>query len=188
MADDKTDYIGALRKGDHVVLRKIYQEFAPDITRLVRQNGGSVDDARDVLQTGLMVIFEKVRQHGFELTGSFGGYLYAVCRNVWGNKLQKKSRGEVRLTDDLKYQADTGSEPEIEKQERSKLLWDKLHRLGSDCRKLLMLHFQGKSMETIRDALKMSSVSYASKRKFICKERLTAMVRSDPRYKELLNA
>ena len=180
-----SDYINGLLNGDREVLAEIYRSFMPSIMTLVSRNGGNNEDAKDVFQTGLMVIYEKARSEDFNVSGSFGGLLYGICRNIWGNRLQKRSFQEVSLPEDVKYTIEDSWVPMIEQEERSKLLWDNLQRLGKDCQKLLKLFFSGKTMANIQEVMGFGSVSYASKRKFQCKERLIEMIKKDKRYDEL---
>ena len=178
-------YIQALHTGNEQVLHDIYRQYLPRILTLVRNSGGSADDARDVFQEALIVIYEKSRAGSFQLTSSFFTLLYGICRNIWGNRLQKKDRRTVTLPDDPKLMIDSSWEPFLLEEERNQVLWDSFKRLGEDCRRLLQLFFEKTDMETIARLMGFSSVGYAKKRKFQCKERLLELIRADARYAEL---
>lgn len=187
MSSTDHHFITAIRSGDTEGLRRIYREFLPRVSGLITQNGGSYEDAKDVFQDALVVLYEKCRQSGFELSSTFSTLLYGVCRNLWGNRLQKKSRTEVTLTDDFKFMDETDLESEIIEEEKDRILWDAFRQIGEDCRRLLELFFEKKSMEEIAATLGFGSVGYAKKRKFQCKEHLLEKVRKDVRYAEYLN-
>jgi len=178
-------YWEAMSSGDRKGLEAIYEEFASGVVHLVTRSGGTREDARDVFQSALIVIFQQVRAGGLQPTGSFGGLVNAVCRNIWGNRLQKKSFKEVSLPEDIKYTLEAPLENGIEEEEKRQLFREKMKQLGADCRRLLELFFAGHSMEEIRKEMGYGSVSYASKRKFGCKEQLTTLIRKDARYQEL---
>jgi len=184
MTHTDQQHINSIRTGDNAGLHRIYREFLPRIHALITQNGGSYDDARDVFQDALVVLFDKCRTENFALSSSFSTLLYGVCRNLWGNRLQKKSRSEVSLTDDLKFTDSTDIEFDLVQAERESIFWDALRRLGNESRQLLELFFEKKSMEEIAETMQLSSVGYAKKRKFICKEQLIEQVKSDVRYKD----
>lgn len=184
MAHSDQQHIHSIRTGNTAGLHRIYREYLPRIHALITANGGNSDDARDVFQDALVVLFDKCRHENFSLSSSFSTLLYGICRNLWGNRLQKKSRGEVSLTDDLKFTDDTDIEFDFVQAEREKIFWDALRRLGTECRKLLELFFEKKSMEEIAETMQLSSVGYAKKRKFMCKEQLIEHVKSDARYQE----
>ena len=179
-------YLEAIRTNNRAGLEEIYQEFLPGIIRLITTKGGNRDDAMDVFQSALIILFERVREKEFELQGAFGGFLHSICRNIWGNRLQKKSFQEVRTADFIKYDRGEGDwEALMVQEEKRVLLVDHLNRIGEECRKLLRMFFDRKSMKEIQEAMGWKSVSYASKRKFQCKEKLISSIQGDPRFREL---
>ncbi len=186
MSEDRDSHVKAIRTGDQEGIRRIYQEFLPSIINLISSKGGNREDALDVFQSALIVVFERVRTEEFDLHGSFGGFLHHICRNIWGNRLQKKSFQEVRTADFIKY--DRGGEewePFLVQEEKRLLLMDHLSRIGRECQQVLRMFFDQKSMKEIQEAMGWKSVSYASKRKFQCKERLISSIQDDPRFVEL---
>lgn len=178
-------YIDAILQNDTRALRAMYQEYLPRISNFIRKNGGREADAKDVFQEALIVIYKKSQSPDFTLTSNFYTLLYGVCRNIWGNQLQKKSRTEVTLLDDYKYTSVPGVNELVEQAEENKLFWDAFQQLGKDCQKLLQLFFAKVKMAEIVQQLGLSSVSYAKKKKFQCKERLVKLVKGDQRFAEL---
>ncbi len=166
-------------------LRRIYALFLPRIRDFVRHNGGNESDAQDVFQDGIMILYEKARRPDFQLSSSFYSLLYGICYRVWSNRLKKRYRKEVTLSDDATYKQDAGIEELMEADERHKLLFRAMDKLGADCRTLLELFFQGESMKEIQLKMGFSSEAYAKKRKFQCKEKLAGLVKADPAYAEL---
>lgn len=179
------DYLKGLKQGDSAVLRKLYDRFLPPVVRLVENNSGSRDDALDVFQEAVMVLYRKVRQDDFELTSALSTYIYAICRNHWMKRLNKKSFSEVSIQDDGVYKSEENFVLEMEAQEKYRLFKSKLAKLGEDCRNILELFFKGTSMEKIALQMGLSSVGYAKKRKFQCKEQLMKGIRSDKLFEEL---
>lgn len=185
MAIGDDSYLQAVKEGDRKGLEQIYEKFAPSVIRLICQNGGTRDDARDVFQSALIVIFQRSREGELSLSGSFGGLIFGICRNIWGNRLQKRSFQEVSLPEELKYTLQAPWEDRIAEEEKKQLLRDQMKRLGQDCRRILELFFSGSSMEDIRQEMSFGSVSYTMKRKFVCKKKLIEAIRQDQRFEEL---
>jgi len=181
----KDENIRAIVQGDSKGLRKIYKEFLPRVRRLIVQNGGREEDAQDVFQSAILIVFEKASKRDFQLTSSFYTLLYGICRNIWGNRLQKKSFKEVTLPEDIKYKSDQNIEKDLERVEEQDLFWFAFKQLGEDCQKLLTLFFDKEKMESIAQVMGYTSVSYAKKRKFQCKEKLVKLVKADQRFEEL---
>jgi RNA polymerase sigma factor (sigma-70 family) len=183
-ADD--EYIKAIQNNDRKGLEQLYQEFLPRISAFLRRNGGSDADAKDVFQDALIVLFKKVQAPEFQLTSGFYTLLYGICRNLWGNRLQKKSGNEVSIPEDYKYTNEPVLTQLIEQQEEEQVFWDAFKQLGQDCQQLLQLFFAKIKMAEIAERMEYSSVGYAKKRKFQCKEQLIKRVKADARYSELL--
>lgn len=187
MSTSDKDFLAIIRSGDPVGLRALYKEYLPRIARHIMNKGGSYDDAKDVFQDAIIVLYEKMQKPEFRLTSGFYTFLFGVCRNIWGNRLQKKSRTEVTIPEDAKYKSDTDTEALIYKAEENRLFWDAFKKLGEDCQKLMRLFFEKTKMEDITSIMGYGSVSYAKKRKFVCKEKLVRFVKDDQRFEELVH-
>ncbi len=182
---DTSQLITGIRSSDPATIKHIYQQYYAAILHLVETNQGTKDDAQDVFQEGLMVLFQKTRNPEFSLSNSFLTYFYAVCRNIWSNKLRRNSRQEVTLVDTITpMEAIDDALPLVESE--AYFLYRKMFlRLGADCQKVLRLFLRKVRMEKIMEMMGYGSVSYAKKRKFICKEKLVAMIKKDRSYQEL---
>ncbi len=58
---DNSKYLNGLATNDLSILKKIYKESLPEVIKYVKRNSGNIDDAKDVFQEGIMVIFRKVK-------------------------------------------------------------------------------------------------------------------------------
>ncbi|MBV6442408.1 MAG: hypothetical protein EPGJADBJ_04123 [Saprospiraceae bacterium] len=183
-----TDDLSAILAGDRTALERLYREQFPAIRDLLRKNGGSEMDAKDVFQDAVLVVYQKAKQPDFQLTSQFSAFFYGICRNIWLNHRSKKSTFlEVIISEDAKYTADESSlEAEFLQVERDNLFWCAFRQLGEDCQKLLELFFQKLPMETIALQMGFGSEGYARRRKLQCKERLVELVKNRPEYRELL--
>ena len=75
-----------LAKNDRKAVETIYRQNYNTIQALVVSNNGSADDAKDVFQEAMVVLYEKVRTGTFELNCLLKTYLYSVCRRLWLKK------------------------------------------------------------------------------------------------------
>lgn len=90
------DIIELIRQGrDERAFAKLYAHF-PKVRRLVRNNSGSADDAKDVFQDALIIFHRKARSAEFALTSSISTYLFSVCRNLWREELRRRGRTLAR--------------------------------------------------------------------------------------------
>ncbi|MEM7036802.1 MAG: sigma-70 family RNA polymerase sigma factor [Bacteroidota bacterium] len=180
--------VNGLRKGDGGALEKIYTTFFGPIQGFVRANSGNVDDAKDVFQEGVMVMYRMAQRPDFKLTGSFLSLLYPVCRNIWFKSLRRQKYalplegGEMEEVSE-----ELGIEEVINAREIDNMFRRNLSNLGEQCRQLLNFFFEGVSMKEIVAKMGLSSVSFAKKKKFQCKEKLVQKVKADPLFEELKN-
>ena len=66
-----------LRLRSDYIINFIYKEFFPLIRFLVTENGGAGEDAEDIFQDGIIIIYNKISLNELRLTSSFKTYMYA---------------------------------------------------------------------------------------------------------------
>lgn len=177
-------YLKGILENNFQVLNDLYARYLPDITALVRSQGGVYEDACDVFQDAILVIHKKASDPGFTLTTPFGGYLYGVCRYIWWRHRKKKHRAAVTLDEVEGFAVDESLEAMLLENERKKLFREKLTELGQECRQVLLDFFAGTALREIAARMGYTE-DYIKKKNKTCKERLAALVRNDRRYQEL---
>lgn len=181
------EIIEAICRGNRHVLAELYRDMLPSIKTLATAASLGADDARDVFQDAVVIVFEKAGQSDFKLTSKFSTYFYGICRNLIGNRLKKRSSQHVTIDEDMKYREDGDNNAQVllEDVERHRLFHRAFRRLGVDCQRLLELSFDDVRPENIMSALGIDSNDYFRRRKYLCKEKLTQLIQSDPVFKEL---
>jgi len=179
------DYIKGLIRHDKVILDLIYKNFAPKIHRFIVSKGGSVEDAKDVFQDALMVIYTKAKEPDFELSSQFYTYLYSVCRFVYDRKRKKKSNNSVTITEQERFIDEQDIEREIIKRERYRVYQLNFKKLGALCQELLTLFYAKKTMGEIAHQLELKNEHTARNRKYRCQKELEKLITTDVHYEEL---
>ncbi len=181
------DIIEGIRQNDVKILTYVYNTFYPQIKFLIINNSGSEDDAQDIFQEAIVVIYRKLTQNQLKISCTFKTYLYSVCRLLWLKQLEKtKNKKEISIErNDYIEIADT-TEDFGDKAERNKLYQEYLIKLSKDCRKVLEMSFDKVPYKKIAVIMGYKSDKYAKKRKYQCKEQLIKNIKNDPKYKELL--
>lgn len=182
---DTNDYIKGILTNDHQVVRTIYEKYHKAIIQLVETNRGTKEDAKDVFQEALLLIYQKAKQPDFKLSSSFFTYFYAICKNVWSNKTRKKSFGEVTLSDEKASMIVEEPSEQLHKNEQYILYRRKFLELGESCQQLMSLFLKKVSLKEIAEQLGLSSEGYAKKKKYKCKQQLVKLIQSDISYREL---
>ncbi|MFW6370591.1 MAG: RNA polymerase sigma factor, partial [Bacteroidota bacterium] len=136
---------GILRH-DNLILQFIYKQFYYKVNMFIKKNSGTEDDANDVFQEAIIVIYRKLKESDlmFE-TSSFQGYLFSVCRFLWLKQLEQRKVEQERINDTLPFQEDVYDDnlvELVEKNEKYGLYQKHFKSLSTDCQKLLQLFFE----------------------------------------------
>ncbi len=147
-----------LRNDNREVLKYLYAKLFPKIKVMIARFGGTSDDAQDVFQDGVVVLYRKIKMGDFETSGNPEGFLYTMCRNIWLNKMKRDSKmmHPEKLPDREDENANILHHFQIkEKEEQIRSIFDKL---GERCAKLLkMIYLQHCNSEEIAREMKMGS-------------------------------
>lgn len=181
------EILEGIRLHDIKILQYVYTTFYSYIKYFIISNSGSDDDAKDIFQEALVVIYRKLDENKLDISCTFKTYLYSVCRLLWLKHLEKrKTKNEfsidnenfIELADDTK---------ELSEQNARYSLYQKYFKLlGEDCRKVLEMSLEKISLKQIAEIMGYKSEKYAKKRKYQCKERLINEIKNDPQFKELV--
>ena len=178
-----------LRLRSDYIINFIYKEFFPLIRFLVMENGGAGEDAEDIFQDGIIIIYNKISLNELKLTSSFKTYMYSVCRNLWLQKLNKRKAIFDKLTDVEEYidlPKDVLHEASIEETELHRIIQIHFLSLADDCQKLLRLFIKNIPLREIASMLGYKTEKYAKTRKYLCKEELKKRIATDPRSQKIL--
>lgn len=160
----------------------LYKTHLPGVIRYVCNNGGTVEDARDVFQEALMALYKQIKSGEFHLTASLKTYTFSICRYQWLKSIRKNRKIE-RIDKDIEI---TDLSPDIihklEKAERFLLLKSHLSKMSPSNQRLLNLYFQKFSTEEIADKMGLS-MKYVKKKKYVCKKAPIDSIQKDPCFK-----
>jgi RNA polymerase sigma factor (sigma-70 family) len=161
------------------VLREYYTLYYPGIRRFIVANNGNEEDARDLFQDALLILFQKVRGQQFELTCSLSTYLYSVSRYLWLKELEKRKKITHQTMDPEDF-IDTDSDIGrlSEYNERMRLYRIHFEKLSSDCRKVLGLFMEGHNIAEITLIMGYSSEQHTRNRRYRCKSLLIDSIRT----------
>ena len=168
----------ALLKGlatnDRKSIETIYRAHYSMIQTLVINNSGTSDDARDVFQEAIIVLYEKAKSGSFELHAQLKTYIYAVCRRLWLKKLTVNQR----FSGDLANAPETiATDEDIALYEHRTVDFDlmekALQHLGEPCKAILEGYYiRKKNMTEIAKEFGYTNADNAKNQKYKCLMRL----------------
>ena len=163
-----------LARNEKKAVETIYRENYSTVQSLIINNNGTADDAKDIFQEAMIVLYEKARSGNFELSCQIKTYVYSVSRRLWLKKLQQASR----------YSGDIGNaetivpvEDDIEEHSRRDAEFEMMQKailgLGEPCKSLLeAFYLQKKNMQEIAVSFGYTNAENAKTQKYKCLMRL----------------
>lgn len=184
------EIILGLVKRDSQVIQFIYKENFDKISNMILNNNGSEDDAEDVFQESLIIIFKRIRENSkeFELTSAFSTYVYSIARLIWLKKLRDSKKMKVtELNKEMEEYLEFEEPPPVQDKDLRMAVYQRnLKLIPDDCQKILTLTAQDMPAKEIADKLGFRSDSYVRKRRHFCKEFLVNRIKEDAEYQSLI--
>jgi RNA polymerase sigma factor (sigma-70 family) len=175
-----TELINGLISKDERILREYYNMYFHGIRRYVLSNNGRDEDARDLFQDVLLVMFQKVRDGKFKLTCALGTYLYSVSRFLWLKELGRRKWISYQPVDHEDYM-DIDADIVLINEKNERLLFYRKYyeKLSENCRKVLSLFAEGCSIKEITKVMGYKSEQHTKNRRYRCKLSLIRSVKGD---------
>lgn len=158
--------------GDEGALDLVYTKYYRMMTKLVINNSGTEQEAKDIYQEALVVFWQKAISGNLVMTSKMSTYIYSICFNLWRKELERKKRHTHEAKDSSEIQ-------DHDRQERIKIISKCVKDLDDTCRKVLTyFYFDGLSMTDIADKLGFANTNTAKTKKYKCKQKLDELVKS----------
>lgn len=145
----------------------LYKTVFPLVARFVGKQGGSLENAKDIFQEGLLVYYEK-KTLGSEVDiKNYKAYVYSTCRNLWFQKFNQD-----KMEEKIELAGDPEGEPETTAISKSKIL-QLLETAGRKCMQILhSFYYEKLSLEEIAEEQGFSNVRSATVQKYKCLEKI----------------
>lgn len=172
--NNEKDLLLGLARNEKVAAEQIYKDNYGIVQSLIINNNGTVDDARDVFQETMIVLYEKASSGQLELHCQIRTYVYSVARRIWLKRLQQQSRfvGDLNTTESLAPVEDDLEEHQRRDQEFG-MMEKAIQGLGEPCRGLLeAFYVHKKSMQDIAVDFGYTNAENAKTQKYKCLMRL----------------
>lgn len=175
-SENDQEIVDGILAGDNVALDAIYKLYYPSISHMILQNNGSEEEAKDIFQEAVIVLYDKVTLGNFELKSKLKTYLYSICRRLWLKQLSRS--GASYATNDISdYQDILQYEDDIAKHEEQDLKFSQMevamNKLGEPCKTILQdFYIKNHSMQDICDKFGYTNTDNAKTQKYKCLQRL----------------
>lgn len=170
---DREVVLGILNDSEDA-LNKLYTGYFPMILQFILNNNGGEDDAKDVYQEGIIVLYNKIKGGNFELSSKLKTYIYSVCRRIWLKKLSQQSKKTSNISDFEDVMAvEVDLEQHEEKDKQFDKMQDALLHLGEPCKTIIQdFYINNLSMQDICEKFGYTNTDNAKTQKYKCLQRL----------------
>jgi len=179
------EMLRGLVSGNDDILRAYYKFYYSGIRRYVLINHGKEEDAKDLFQDVLLVVFQKVRSNSFELSCSLNTFLFSISKLLWLKELDKRKKVSYQIVISHEL-CDSGKDIiEIaEYNERLQIYRRHFEKLSANCRMVLSLFIDGKSISEITTIMGYKSDQYTKNRRYKCKLTLIQRIKGIYNYED----
>ncbi|MEO5682112.1 MAG: sigma-70 family RNA polymerase sigma factor [Chitinophagaceae bacterium] len=173
-AFQEKELLKGLAKSDKKAAETIYTNNYNMVQALIINNNGSADDARDIFQETMIVLYEKARSGTFELNCQLKTYIYSVSRRLWLKRLQQLQKYGGRLEnmeETVPVEEDMDNHQQLNDQ--FKAMEKSMLNLGEPCKSLIEAYYlQKRNMTEIAGSFGYTNADNAKNQKYKCLMRL----------------
>ena len=171
---NESELLEGLARNDRKAVETLYKQNYSMVQAFILNNNGTTDDARDIFQEAMIVLFEKAKDGQLELNCQIKTYVYSVCRRLWLKRLQQLQRfgAPVESLEDV-----VPVEEELEEHDRKNeafaVMEKAMTHLGEPGKSLLEAYYiQKKQMLDIAAEFGYTNADNAKNQKYKCLMRL----------------
>ena len=177
-----SEILQCLKKRQSHVVRYLFNRYMPMIRLMVTQMGGTVEDAKDVFQDGLIIMLEKIDNNELVLRCKFKTFLYSICENLWKAVLAKRKAVENYKHRRIETDSIKDFTEVYDNELYQNIFEDVYETLDPVSRKILKLYWQDYSPKEI--AVKLGyTYGYVRKKKCESQGELIKKLLDHPQYK-----
>lgn len=144
-----------------------YKEYRY-VERYLVKNGASKEHVKDIFQQTMYVVYQKIQEDNFRLTGTLRNFLIGISKNIWLKYLRQLKEKSHEIMDLF---TNTNSEESYLYENKLQIFKDVLLELDERCLKILKLfYFEKWNMNKISRALGFKNDHVARTQKYKCLE------------------
>jgi RNA polymerase sigma factor (sigma-70 family) len=171
--NDELETLQGIATGQKQSLEWVYKHCFTTTKKMVIKLGGDTDEAWDVFQEAVTILYQKCSTEGIDMQCRINTYITSVTRNLWLKRIKQISQihspEEWEDVEDVTVDVDLF----LQKERDLSMLEQQLEKLGDPCQKMLTaFYFQKKSMQEICTDFGYTNADNAKTQKYKCLTRL----------------
>lgn len=168
--------IRSLANGQSDALQFIYKTIYPTVEKMVFKMNGTTDEAYDIFQDTITIVYEKAKRNQLDLSCRFSTYVVAIAKHLWLKNRSGKKKNPISVPFEAIEQqiplADIAKDFQQMETNVARLSLC-FQEIGEPCASLLKaFYLQNKSMQTITEEFGYTNADNAKTQKYKCLNRL----------------
>jgi RNA polymerase sigma factor (sigma-70 family) len=171
--NDEKEILEGIASGNKKSLEWVYKHCFATTKKMVIKLNGDTDEAWDVFQEAVTILYQKCSTDGIDLNCRINTYITSVARNLWLKRFkQKLNTDNPEEWEDLEDAA-LDVDDFLQKERDLSTMEAMLEKLGEPCSNMLKaFYFKKKSMQEICTDFGYTNADNAKTQKYKCLTRL----------------
>jgi RNA polymerase sigma factor (sigma-70 family) len=158
-------------------LEVLYKKYYTSVQHLVIANNGTEQDAKDIYQETIIIVYEKFRYGNTILSCSLKTFIYSIARNLWLKKLNGVQKKSISIDE---HESFLDLSDDMSQAQNNEHLYSKIEQamqtLGEPCRSLIEdFYLKGLNISGITEKYAYNNSDTAKTQKYKCLMRLKRM-------------
>ncbi|MGZ3814098.1 MAG: RNA polymerase sigma factor, partial [Mucilaginibacter sp.] len=137
-APTDSEIVFGILNNSESAIKRLYVAYFPMVLQLIINNSGTADDAKDIYQEAIIVLYNKIKKGDFELNSKLKTFIYSVCRRLWLKRLSQMNRYGGDIRDFQEYSpVDDEVEQHAERDIQFTKMQSALQLLGEPCKTII---------------------------------------------------
>lgn len=142
-------WVKGLRRNDPETVRALYKAHFPSVRNHIQRNSGTLNDAQDMFQEAMSVLWMRVKEGRLVPDADPGGFLFRVAKNKWLDVVRSAAHKHMKVVHDERV-LDQRTDAADDIEERIQRLRGVYAKLDDKCRLVLdQFYFERKDLATI---------------------------------------
>lgn len=172
------EIIKKIQTNDRTVLGELFTRYQRLVFSYIQNHGGSEEDAEDMLQEAIIVLWQKVNSGTFQLSARLSTFILAVAKNKWMAQMRKRKRLSGEAVSENTSGGNLSSLEVALNKEQVEMVHRALEQIPPVCKKILLLfYFEERSLNDIARILKFANADVVKSKKYQCKKSLETILR-----------
>lgn len=184
MNQENNKVIRGIRLGNNQVIKKLYDDYFHYATAFVGNNGGELDDRKEIFQEALIALYSAALNPDFVIKTKVKFYLAGIVHNLWVNELENRKKTAI-LKQIRKAEVSNTLDDDFQQILKEKIYLEEqygkldlaLNSLGEDCKTLIDYTFFEKLKDKEISPLMNYSLEFVRQKRSRCLKKLKKIAR-----------